>query len=101
MARNVPGLKALVIVMGALIVAGLAVLAVTVARRAGEADFGIGEGYATGAIALPDGARVIGMTGEGDAVTLLVDGLDGTQSLITIDRRTGEHLGTLELGPGR
>lgn len=96
MTQNVPGLKVLVIVMGALIVAGLGVLAVTVVQRASELD--LSPEYATGAIALPLGQRVRGMVADGDVLTLLVDHGDGGQSLVTLDRRSGQVLGTLTLG---
>ena len=90
------GLKLLVIVMGVLIAAGIAVLGIAIVERSDEADFGIND-YATAMIPLPAGSRVLGVTGGGDALTLLVEAT-GRQSLVTVDRRSGKVLGTLELG---
>lgn len=84
--------------MAVLIVAGIAVLAVTVVQRGGEADFGIGGDYATATVPLPEGSRVLDLAGDGDALTLLVEAADGAQSLVTVDRRSGQVLGTLSLG---
>ncbi len=84
-----------------LIVAGALILAVEVFRRAG----GLGEpppaGFATTDVPLPAGARVIGMTGAGDALSLLVEHADGRQQIITVDRTSGAVLGTLTLAPKR
>jgi hypothetical protein len=90
------GLKVLVIVMGVMIVAGLAVLGFTIIGRATDTDMVRASDYATAAVALPAGSRALAMAGEGDAVTLLVEARGG-QSLVTIDRRTGAVLGTLTL----
>lgn len=84
--------------MGLMIAAGLAVLGVTIVRRATDAD--LGSDYATATVALPADARILAMTGEGDAITLLVETADRRQALVTLDRRTGAVLGTLTLGNG-
>ena len=65
----------------------------------GSGDDG-GDRFATATVALPQGARVITMTGEDDALSLLVEGADGRQRVVTVDRRSGAILGTLELVPG-
>ncbi len=54
---------------------------------------------ATGAVALPGGGRALAMTGDGDRLSLLVEGADGRQRIVTLDRRTGLVLGTLTLAP--
>jgi hypothetical protein len=46
-------------------------------------------------VALPEGARVIGMTGEGDQLSLLVEDANGGQRVMTIDRRSGALLGVI------
>ncbi|MDG2481253.1 MAG: hypothetical protein P8Q36_10365 [Alphaproteobacteria bacterium] len=51
------------------------------------------------AVALPAGARVEAMALEGEALSLLLALPSGAQEILTIDRRTGEELGTLELLP--
>ena len=83
--------------MAVMIAAGIAVLGVTIVKRSGEADFGMSRDYATAAIPLPAGSRALAMTGDGDALTLLIEAADGGQSLVTIDRATGRVLGTLTL----
>ena len=84
-----------------LIVAGALILAVEIFRRVG----GLGErphgDFATTDVPLPAGARVIGVTGAGDALSLLVEHADGRQQVITVDRRSGAILGTLTLAPKR
>lgn len=87
--------------LGLLIVIGVGVIVAEVVRRAGDAAGPSAPGFATAAVPLPPGARVIGMTGEGDALSLLVEDGDGGQSVITVDRRSGAVLGTLTLMPGR
>lgn len=100
MTENGRGLKVLVIGMGVLIVAGLAVLAVTIVQRAGNADFGVERSYATAALPIPTGTRAIGIVGgEDDVVSLLVEDAAGHQSVLTVDRRAGQVLGTLTLTP--
>jgi len=55
--------------------------------------------YADVAVALPTGAAAVTMTGDGDALSLLLRLADGSQQIMTVDRRTGKLLGTLELMP--
>ncbi len=94
-------LKAVVIGLGVLIAVGVAVLVVVVFNRViapgGGGD--VKDGFVTTAVALPAGARVITMTGEDDTLSLLVEGPDGGQQVITVDRRDGAILGTLDLTP--
>lgn len=93
-------LKAIVIVLGVLIVAGLAVLIVVVFQRiVAPSGGGSSNQPVTATVALPAGARVITMTGEDDTLSLLVEGPGGDQQVITIDRRSGAVLGTLDLIP--
>ncbi len=94
-------LKAVVIVLGVMIVAGAVVIAVELVRRMGNMPGAPAERYAEATVALPAGARALSVTGDGEAVSLLVEGPDGQQQLLTIDRRSGEILGTLVLQPGQ
>jgi hypothetical protein len=94
------GLKVLVIVMALMIAGGIAVLGVTIIRRASDADFGASADYATGSVLLPEHARIVAVTGEGDVITLLLETAGGRRSLVTLDRRTGAVLGTLALETG-
>ena len=94
-------LKAVVIVLGVLVVLGVGVIVAEIVRRVGDAAGPSSPELATAAVPLPPGARAIGMTGEGDALSLLVEDGDGGQWVITVDRRSGAVLGTLTLMPGR
>ena len=55
--------------------------------------------YADVAVALPAGSHAVSVAGSGDVLSLLVVALDGSQTIVTLDRRSGEVLGTLELLP--
>ncbi len=92
-------LKAIVIVLGVLIAVGLAVLIVVVFQRVVAPGGSSPDEPVTATVALPAGARVITMTGEDDTLSLLVEGPGGRQQVITIDRRNGALLGTLDLIP--
>ncbi|MFQ5985627.1 MAG: DUF6476 family protein [Alphaproteobacteria bacterium] len=94
-------LKVLVIVMGVLILVGVAVVAVTIYQRATRLGGDGTAGFASGVVTLPQGARVVGMTSEGDVLSLLVEAGDGRQVVLTIDRRSGRTLGSLELAPAQ
>jgi|AP12_2_1047962.scaffolds.fasta_scaffold304544_2 hypothetical protein len=105
MARGHNTIKTIVIGLGAVIV-GLTILVVMVIiDKAGDSVTGteapVAEtaGYADVAVALPAGAQVMTMAGGGDALSLLVRLADGSQRIVTVDRRSGEVLGTLELMP--
>ena len=105
MDRGLNTIKAVVIGLGLGIV-GLTVLIVMViidkasdSVSESETTAVVAGDYADVAVALPAGADVLTMTGDGDALSLLTRLADGSQQVITIDRRTGEVLGTLELLP--
>ena len=105
MNRGLNTIKAVVIGLGLGII-GLTILIVMViidkigdSAVDGEAVIESAGTFANVAVALPAGAEVMTMTGEGDALSLLMRLSDGSQQIITIDRRTGEVLGTLELLP--
>lgn len=105
MNRGLNTIKAVVIGLGLGII-GLTILIVMViidkvgdSAGGGETATEIAGSFANVAVALPAGAEVMTMTGEGDALSLLTRLSDGSQQIITIDRRTGEVLGTLELLP--
>ncbi len=84
-----------------MIVAGAAVLAVEIFRRAGGLAGAPRDGYASAAVSVPPGARALAMSGQGDVLSLLVETPDGRQQVITLDRRSGAVLGTLTLEAGR
>ena len=119
MDRGLTTIKIVVVVLGLLIVAATVVLVMAAIDQAGTpADPGttqaaveppapepvvtpapVAADFADVAVALPAGARVVSMIGEGGILTLLVEKPGGAQSIVTLDRRSGEVLGTLELLP--
>jgi hypothetical protein len=105
MDRGLTTIKVIVIGLGLAIVAVTVILVMAAIDKAGEATSAAPEpaaeavDYADVAVALPAGARVVAMSGEGDALSLLLQLPGGAQSVMTIDRRSGEVLGTLELLP--
>jgi len=111
MDRGLATIKAVVIGMGGLIVAITVVIVVVIIDRATDSVTAGPEpaseaavpaepaSFADVAVALPAGGRVVTMTGDGDVLSLLVQAGGGTQSIVTIDRRSGQVLNTLELLP--
>lgn len=93
-------IKSLVIGLGLVIVGLAVVLVFGVAERLGDGDGGKrSQDFGDAAVALPAGARVTTMAVEDDALSLLLELGSGNQAVLTVDRRTGEVLGTLELLP--
>ncbi|MGE0724405.1 MAG: DUF6476 family protein [Alphaproteobacteria bacterium] len=87
-------LKALVILMGILIVAGIAVIGFTIANRlatppAGAPDFG------ERALGLPAGTTILSATPGDGRLILLVRLPDGANRVVIVDPATGRRLGTL------
>jgi len=105
MGRGLNTIKAIVIGLGLGIIGLTVLIVMVIIDRAGdeagetEAPMVEAEDYADVAVALPAGATVMTMAGGGDALSLLVRLPDGSQQVMTVDRRTGEVLGTLELMP--
>lgn len=109
MGQGPRALKIIVVAMGAGIIGLTILIVMVIIDKAGdsiadkepanvEAASVVGD-YADVAVALPAGATVMTMTGSDDALSLLVRLSDGSQQITTINRRTGEVLGTLELMP--
>jgi hypothetical protein len=98
-------LVALTIFMGVLIVAGLAVIIVTIVHRvsapkpemAAVTAAAGAPGHAT--VALPPGAGVLNMTGVGDKLVLHIATPQGGDELITLDPATGAVIETIDLVP--
>ncbi|MBM3486413.1 MAG: hypothetical protein FJX67_07230 [Alphaproteobacteria bacterium] len=89
-------LKFLVILMGVLIAAGLAVIVVTLVNRAGSGDKA---GPGTVAVDLPPGASVVETTAADGRLYLRLRTQDGRHIILILDGATGRALGTLELKP--
>lgn len=98
-------LVALTIFMGVLIVAGLAVIVVTIVHRvsapkpelAAVTAAAGAPGHAT--VALPPGAAILNVTGVGDRLVLHVATPQGGDALITLDPATGAVIETIDLVP--
>jgi hypothetical protein len=104
MDRGLTTIKAVVIGLGLLIVGLVIVMAVMLIGRPSHTGgngttASAGARLANVAVALPVGAHVAAMSGDGDRLSLLVELADGQQQIMTVDRASGEVLGTLELVP--
>ncbi len=93
-------IQALVIVMGVMIVAGMALVGYRIVTEVGEppsraapASFGEVE------LALPPGARVVDMAWTEDRLVLRVEAGDGRQRLLVLDPSTGALVGTMVRTP--
>jgi hypothetical protein len=87
-------LKAAVIIMGVLIVAGTVVLAMTIANRLGTrpappAIAGLGE---------PAGSRILGIAAAGDRLAVHVTGGGAEDRIVIVDPATHRVLGRLVPG---
>lgn len=102
-------LKTLVIVLGVMIVAGIAVIGVTIYHRATnlvnspvpgstEPGFGpgVGPGFGKVALKVPPGSRVLEMTAEDDRLILRLGLADGGWQILILDMGTGKRLGIFE-----
>jgi hypothetical protein len=87
-------LKLLVVVMGVLIVLGVAAIVYGVATRLGGSSGGI---YADAKITLPPGGTVLDMTAAGDRLVLRIALPDASQRLLVVDLAHGRQIGALEL----
>ncbi len=99
-------LKALVIVMGVLIVAGLAVVGVTIYNRmqaraelSAAADAGAPPAFDRATVPLPAGCRVAALHPAGERLLLQLEGIAGCQQILVVDLRSGRLLGRLDLTP--
>ncbi|HEY1797473.1 MAG TPA: DUF6476 family protein [Stellaceae bacterium] len=91
-------LKILVGVMGAMILAGVAMLGATVAGRLSKSS-PPAQAYTAPAIDIPAGARVESMSTGADRVVLDLVLADGSRQLVVIDLANGRKLGTVPLHP--
>ena len=89
-------LKALVIGMGVLIVAGLVTVVVTVANRTLDGDRPPTET----ALALPAGAEVLETALDGNRIALRLRLPDGAQAIHVFDLATGRRVATARIDGG-
>lgn len=92
-------LKVVVVVMGVMILAGVAVLVVVIAGRLsrGGAGTASSQPFAAAPIELPSGARIETMSVGGDRLVVDVLLPDGDRQLVVIDLVTGRRLGAIPL----
>jgi hypothetical protein len=100
-------LKTLVIAMGALILAGVAVIGVTLYNRATVPGGSGGDDrpaavprspadrVTAGSLGLPAGSRIRGIAGAGSRVVVHVELPGGTEQLLLLDPATGQVVGRL------
>ena len=91
------GLKILVVVMGAMLVVGVAGLVVAIATRLAHRTPVPAAAFSAPPIMLPHGSKIETMSIGSDRIILQVDLVDGSVQLIVIDLATGKQLGTIPL----
>jgi hypothetical protein len=100
-------LKALVIVLGILLVGGTVALVATIISRAGRSPAGAPVVTATArapyetALGLPAGSQILAVEPAGERVLIRAVPPDGRELLFILDLASGARLGTVELRPAR
>ena len=93
-------LKVLVVVMGILLVAGFAVVVVTIMSRMSQRA-GVTAArpvpFGNTSVTLPADSLVMETYGAGDRVLLRLDLKDGSEMLLVLDAATGTELGRIKL----
>jgi hypothetical protein len=95
-------LKVLVVVLGVLLVAGFAVVVVTIMSRMGQRATPVSAAaraapFGNTSVMLPENALVMEVQGAGDRILLRLDLADGTEMLLVLDAATGTELGRIKL----
>jgi hypothetical protein len=91
------GLKILVVVMGVMLIVGVAGLVVAVSTRLSHRAPTPGTMFSAPPILLPHGSKIEMMSIGSDRIVLQVDLVDGSVELVVIDLATGRELGTIPL----
>jgi hypothetical protein len=96
-------LTVLVVVMGVLIVIGVAALIVGIAGKLSRDRPGasIERPFGATAIDIPPGARIEAMTASANRLILELALPDGARQLAVVDLATGTRLGTIALRPAQ
>jgi len=93
-------LKVLVVVLGVLLVAGFAVVVVTImgrmSQRAAPAAARLAP-FGNTTVTLPADSLIMEVQGAGDRILLRLDLADGTEMLLVLDAATGTELGRIKL----
>ena len=93
-------LKVLVVVLGVLLVAGFAVVVVTIMSRMGQRAAPVAARLApfgNTTLTLPADSLIMEVQGAGDRILLRLDLADGTEMLLVLDAATGTELGRIKL----
>jgi uncharacterized protein DUF6476 len=96
-------LKILVVVMGVLLIAGFAVVVVTIISRMTQRATPTAvaaahlPAFGTTSVTLPADSLVMEVQGAGDRILLRLDLKDGTEMLLVLDAATGTELGRVKL----
>jgi hypothetical protein len=100
MGRNMPirGLVVLVIGMGVLIVAGLAVIAVTIVHRMVGRDIHAASAALQAVLDQPAGTQIVGASASGDRLAITLHG-GGPDRVTILDLNSGRALGEVRLAP--
>jgi hypothetical protein len=97
-------LKALVILMAVLIVAGMALLVYGLVTRTGGGEGGMGEGGGVTSLDLsvPEGCRIAGSALDGERLVLRLDGFYGLdcQQVLVVDLAGGRLIARVRAVPG-
>ena len=95
-------LKRIVIILGVLLVAGFAVVVTTIIYRAANLAAGDAEtapeSPATISLNIPDGAKIIGGSRNGDLLTLHFETPAGDEKVVVLDIKTGAIVSELDIG---
>jgi len=109
-------LKAVVIVMAILILAGVTIIVVTIAKRGGEmaarsAAEAPGEapgeapvaprGFDRARLELPEGSRIVEMATEDQRLVLRLRLADSSERILLVDMASGRVVGSLEIERAR
>jgi hypothetical protein len=94
---NLRFLKILVVVMGVLLVGGIAALVGTIAARLSHRAAPPAASFTAPAITLPHGSKIDTMSVGTDRIVLQVDLVDGSVELVVIDIATGRVIETIPL----
>lgn len=96
-------LKVLVVVMGVLLIAGVAVVIVTIMSRLTQKGTPAPPAaahllpFGNTTVTLPSDSLVMEVQGTGDRILLRLDLKDGTEMLLVLDAATGAELGRIKL----
>jgi len=88
--------KILVVVMGVMLIGGVAILVAVIAGRLSRGG-NVPRSFATTAIDIPRTARIEAMTVGTDRLVLELVLPEGGRQLVVVDLATGARLGTIEL----